>query len=44
MIYTNKQIIFVIKYIMPRALRLYYIEISITQQVHHLVQIVNPLV
>lgn len=41
MIYTNRQFIVVIKYIMSIAARLYYIEISVSQQVHHLVQIVN---
>lgn len=44
MIYTNKQFIFVIKYIMSLAARLYYIKISVSQQDDHLVQIVNPLV
>lgn len=29
---------------MSIAARLYYIKISVSQQVHHLVQIVNPLV
>lgn len=44
MIYTNKQFIFVIKYIRSIAARLYYVETALTLQVHHLLQIVNSLV